>query len=164
MSNLQALIKDRIDALNMQTHSSIIDYMIGEKYISENDVTDIYNEIILMDTNMDRRSIIFEIAAFNIGLIAEETLIEIITKYRGSEVVQSDEMSEMEGVFKTFNKDMCRKYSFFEYQNKTNSGARYMICSFATADKVSSLIKRNIEDFRIRYSIPAIINEKLDQM
>lgn len=163
MSNLQALIKGRIDALNMQTHSSIIDYMIGEKYISEDDVPAIYNEITRMETTLDRRSVVFEIAAFNICLISEETLIDIITKYRGTEVVQRDEMEGMEPVYKTFNPEMCQKYAFFEYQSVGNNGTRFMVCSFTTYDKVSSLIKRNIEDFRIRYSIPSVIQDKLSE-
>lgn len=162
MSGLQTLIKDRIDALNMQMHSSIVDYMVVEKYISAGNVAEIYDEIVRMDTTLDKESVIFEIAAFNIGLISEETLIDIITNFRGEEVVQKEEMSQMEISNEIFSQEMCAKYSFFEYKCDSSSDTKYMVCSFTTYNTVSNLIKRSIEDFRIRYSIPSIIFEKLN--
>jgi len=160
MSNIVNLIKERIDNLNMKTFHVITDYMISERLIAEDDIKLIYNEISNMNTNMDKHSVVFEIAAYNISLITEEQLKDIITKFRGIEVVSIQEMQNMKIVFDSFNFDMCKKYLFFEYKKESPANqVKNIVVAFTYADKINTLLKRTVSEFRIRYTLPSYIEQ-----
>lgn len=160
MSNIVNLIKARIDNLNMKTFHVITDYMIGEGLITENDIKSIYEEISKMNTNMDKHSVIFEIAAYNIGLVTEEQLKDIITKFRGIEVVSIQEMKEMKIVFDSFNPEMCKRYLFFEYKKQDSANdTKNVVVAFTYADKINTLLKRTVSEYRIRYTLPSYMEQ-----
>lgn len=160
MSNIVSLIKERIDNLNMKTFHVITEYMKNEDLIKEEDTRAIYNEISVMNTNMDKHSVVFEIAAYNIGLITEEQLKNIITKFRGIEVVSPQEMSEMEVIFNSFSPTMCKKHLFFEVKNKDSANkTKNIVVAFTYADKINTLLKRTISEFRIRYTLPSYMEQ-----
>ena len=160
MSNIVNLIKERIDNLNMKTFHVISDYMISEKLITEDQVKVIYDEISTMNTNMDKHSVIFEIAAYNAGLITEEQLKDTITKFRGIEVVSPQEISKMNIVFDSFNEEMCKKYLFFQYKNPSSANdVKNIVVAFNYADKINTLLKRTVSEFRIRYTLPSYIEQ-----
>jgi len=164
MSNIVSLIKERIDNLNMKTFHVITDYMIGERLITEDNLKPIYDEIAEMNTNMEKHSVVFEIAAYNIGLITEEQLKNIITKFRGLEVVSVQEMRNMEIVFDSFNPEMCKKYLFFEYKDRNSVGdVKNIVVAFTYADKINTLLKRTVSEFRIRYTLPSYIEQVLNE-
>ena len=164
MSDIVKLIKARIDNLNMKTFHVITDYMVEEGFIKEENIKVIYHEIADMNTNMDKHSVIFEIAAFNLGLITEEQLKNIITSFRGIEIVNIQEMREMQANFNSFPLQMCQKYQFFEAKN-TNSSTltKNIIVAFTYADKINTLLKRTISEFRIRYTLPLYIEQFLKE-
>lgn len=160
MSNIVSLIKERVDNLNMKTFHVITDYMVGERLITEDHVKIIYDEISKMNTNMDKHSVVFEIAAYNAGFITEEQLKDIITKFRGIEVVGVQEMSEMKIVFDSFNSEMCKKYLFFEYKNQSAAiETKNIVVAFTYADKINTLLKRTVSEFRIRYTLPSYMEQ-----
>lgn len=160
MSNIVNLIKARIDNLNMKTFHVITDYMIGEGLITENDIKSIYEEISKMNTNMDKHSVIFEIAAYNIGLVTEEQLKDIITKFRGIEVVSIQEMKEMKIVFDSFNPEMCKRYLFFEYKKQDSANdTKNVVVAFTYSDKINTLLKRTVSEYRIRYTLPSYMEQ-----
>ena len=160
MSNIVNLIKARIDNSNMKTFHVITDYMIGEGLITENDIKSIYEEISKMNTNMDKHSVIFEIAAYNIGLVTEEQLKDIITKFRGIEVVSIQEMKEMKIVFDSFNPEMCKRYLFFEYKKQDSANdTKNVVVAFTYADKINTLLKRTVSEYRIRYTLPSYMEQ-----
>lgn len=160
MSNIVNLIKARIDNLNMKTFHVITDYMIGEGLITENDIKSIYEEISKLNTNMDKHSVIFEIAAYNIGLVTEEQLKDIITKFRGIEVVSIQEMKEMKIVFDSFNPEMCKRYLFFEYKKQDSANdTKNVVVAFTYADKINTLLKRTVSEYRIRYTLPSYMEQ-----
>lgn len=159
MSNIVNLIKERIDNLNMKTFHVITDYMIDEKLLTEDNVKVVYDEISKMNTNMEKHSVIFEIAAYNAGFITEDQLKDIITKFRGIEVVGIQEMNEMTVVFDSFNPDMCKKYLFFEYKKENANETKNIVVAFTYADKINTLLKRTVSEFRIRYTLPSYMEQ-----
>lgn len=161
-SKLEELCGERIRMLNMQTYYTITDYMVHNEYIMEKDISRVYAKITEMDTGMKKDSIVFELACFELGMISEEDLIDIIIKFRGVEVILPAELEQMQVTYESFNEDLCKKHQFFEYINPNGSpNVKYIVVSFTSAERINSFLKRSISDYRIRYSLPAYIDKVL---
>ena len=94
MSNLDALIGERISNLDMRIYHTINDYMVGNNYVKSENIQAIHDKVNKLNYK-EKSWIGFEIAAFELGFITEEDLIEIINDYRNIGVVTKDEINKM---------------------------------------------------------------------
>lgn len=163
-SKLEELCGERINMLNMQAYYTIIDYMVNNEYIMQKDVERVYAKITDMDTGMKKDSIVFEMACYELGMITEQDLIDIIVRFRGAEVILPAELEQMQVTYQSFNQELCKKHQFFEYVNPEGvTNVKYIVVSFISAERINSFLKRSFSDYRIRYSLPAYIQKVLQQ-
>lgn len=162
---LQNICGERLRMLNMQTYYTIADYMIHNEYIMSKDVEAVYAKISSMDSGMKKDSVIFEMACFELGMITEQDLIDIIVRFRGVEVVLPSEIRTMEITYDSFSKELCEKHLFFEYVNKEGAqNIKYVVVSFTSAERINGFLRRSIADYRIRYSLPIYIQHAVENV
>lgn len=147
--------------IDMKLYSSPAEYLISRGIMNAGQADIIYRRFREQNKLHRKNTIDFELTAYEYGFLNEDSLIDCIVSFRGLDVVRKDELDIMTPIFDVFPAKFCKKHHCFQYKSTTTKPD--VVCMVASLNnpEIEPTIKRNVEKYRIRYTIPAYVEEKL---
>ena len=145
---------------SMALHSTPQEYCVNMEYIKEDDIKKV-NAAVRRQAKSYGKLLDFPLMAYSMGYLDERQTIDVITQFKTIAIVPAETVKKEKVIYRTFKYDYCKKKKFFEYETN-DPEENYFFVSITNYSIFGDIVKRYIPSFKVRVTLPDVIDEMLD--